>query len=100
MYEELRCSARHERSTSEQRLVYVMQGCILSPFMFLLGIDSLMRKMTEEKRGKQYMCYKNFAVSDIHVPISLSSHTQHMQKNTDKLKGNGNKLGCKINQKN
>lgn len=54
MYEELRCSARHERSTSEflQRLVYVMQGCILSPFMFLLGIDSLMRKMTEEKRGK------------------------------------------------
>lgn len=52
MYEELRCSVRHERSTSDWFLVTtsgVRQGCILSPFMFLLDIDWLMRKMTEEK---------------------------------------------------
>lgn len=63
--------------TERQRLVLtttdVYQRCIVSSFMFLLGIDWLVKQVTEEKR-------KTFtnAPEEIYFPydISLSSHTQ------------------------
>lgn len=67
--------------------------------MFLLEIDWLMRKVTEEKREIHWIFTSALEDIDFADDISLLSHTQtRMQEKSEKLNTEGKKLGPKINQ--
>ena len=77
----------------------VRQGCIISPFMFLMCIDWIMRRVTEEPRGIHWTFTTYLEDIDFADDISLLSHTkQQMQEKTTKLKEEGEKIGLKINK--
>lgn len=75
MYERFRCTLRHEISTSDWFLATVRVR-IWSPFMFLLGIDRLMREVAEGKRGIHWTFTTTLEGEDFADDITLQSHTQ------------------------
>ena len=102
MYDGFRCTVRHEGSTSDWFLITsgVRQGCIISPFMFLLCIDWIMRLVTEEPRRIHWTFTSGLEDIDFADDIGLLSHTQQqMQEKTSKLKEEGGKIGLRINRR-
>ena len=77
----------------------VRQGCLLSPLIFLIAIDWIMRRTTKDQRtGIQWTLLTQLEDLDFADDLALVSenHT-HMQQKTDRLQTNSEQLGLKIN---
>ena len=79
----------------------VRQGCLLSPFLFLLAIDWVMKTSTTQKRNGIPWSPKNqLDVLDFADDLAFLSDTQHqMQVKTSTVSGNSAKLGLNIKRK-
>ena len=78
----------------------VRQGCLLSPFLFLLVIDWIMRESTHGKRnGIQWDLMNQLDDLDFADDLALLSHKfEQMQEKTSLLEQNSAKTGLRINR--
>ena len=100
-YNNMQCRVIHEGKLTESFDVKtgVKQGCLLSPFLFLLAIDYIMRESTEGKRnGIQWTMWQQLDDLDFADDIALISSTQQMQEKTSLLAETSIKLGLRPNE--
>ena len=101
-YEGMTCRIVHGRQLTDAFEVRtgVRQGCLLSPFLFLLAIDWVMKTSTEQKRnGIQWTLWKQLEDLDFADDLALLSHTQQqMQEKTNMVADNSARLGLTINR--
>ena len=78
----------------------VRQGCVLSPFLFLLAIDWTMKETTKNRRnGIQWTLLDQLDDLDFADDLALlSQKLQHMQEKTSILEETAAKIGLKINK--
>ena len=78
----------------------VRQGCLLSPFLFLLAIDWIMKTTTEGRNnGIQWSLWKQLDDLDFADDLALLSHKQQqMQDKTTRLFDVSSKTGLKIHK--
>ena len=78
------CRVVHEGQLSEPFEVTtgVRQGCLLSPFLFILAGDWIMKETTDRRRnGIHWTLFKQLDDLDFADDIALLSHThQQMQE--------------------
>ena len=74
----------------------VRQGCLLSPFLFLLAIDFIMKNVTEGNRnGIQWTLWAQLDDLDFADDLALLSHNkEQMQNKTEKLASESKHLGA------
>ena len=79
----------------------VRQGCILSPILFLITIDWVMRQATSLRaRGLQWIIFSHPQDLDFADDIAiLSSTPAHLQEKSDDLNTNAKKTGLIISKK-
>ena len=77
------------------------QGCLLSPFLFLLAIDWIMKVSTSQKQnGIQWTPWTQLNDLDFADDIALLSHNHlQMQEKTSEVAENSMKLGLNIHTK-
>ena len=77
----------------------VKQGCILSPFLFCLGIDWVMKETAlGDKSGIKWTFTETLGDLDFADDISLLSHRySDIQRKSDELARNAGKIGLQIN---
>ena len=99
-YSEMNCKVIHEGQLSRSFEVKtgVRQGCLLSPFLFLLAVDWLMKKSTDERRnGIQWTMWTQLDDLDFADDLALLSHNrQQMQEKTTELASASLQVGLKI----
>lgn len=100
MYEETTARVLHEGKLTEAFEIKtgVRQGCLLSPFLFLLAIDWIMRSTTARGRnGIQWTMMSQLEDLDFADDLALLSHNhQQMQEKTTKLETVSQQLGLTI----
>ena len=88
-YNHFECSVILNNTSSEWFTVKsgVRQGCILSPILFLVVIDWVMRKTTSDKpRGIQWTLFSQLEDLDFADDLAfLSVKLDHLQEKTDRL---------------
>ncbi len=103
LYESFECSFIHNSELTEPFLVEtgVRQGCILSPILFSLAIDWLMRSITQGKsQGIQWTLTSLLEDLDYADDLGLLSHKhQDIQQKTEKLCEIASTIGLKVNSK-
>ena len=79
----------------------VYQGCILSPILFNIALDYIMRQTTQNtQHGIQWSFFSQLEDLDYADDIALLSTTSnHLQKKAQLLTDNALKTGLQINQK-
>ena len=77
----------------------VRQGCTLSPILFLVTIDWIMRKTTSDiPRGIQWTLFSQLEDLDFADDLlALSSKREHLQEKTDRLNTYAKQTGLNIN---
>ena len=80
----------------------VRQGCILSPILFLVVIDWVMRKTTSDKpRGIQWTLFSQLEDLDFADDLAfLSAKLDHLQEKADRLERYAKQTGLTINTSN
>ena len=82
-YEDMACRVIHAGQLTDSFMVKtgVRQGCLLSPFLFLLAIDWIMKKTTKYRRnGIQWTPWSQLEDLDFADDLALLSHShQQMQ---------------------
>lgn len=99
-YKDMTCQVVHQGKLSRSFEVQtgVKQGCLLSPFLFLLAIDWVMRETTTgSKNGIQWTLWTQLEDLDFADDLALLSHShQQMQEKTTKLATVSDKIGLGI----
>ena len=99
-YVNYECSVILEDKISEWFSVKtgVRQGCILSPILFLITIDWIMRQTCDQKRGIQWTLFDHLEDLDFADDLALlSRQISHLQEKTAKLSSYAAKTGLQIN---
>ena len=100
MYADNQCCVRHEGKQSEWFHVKtgVRQGCVISPVLFLVVIDWVMRRATgDQPRGLVWGLTARLEDCDFADDIALLSHTQKsIQEKTDRVDRAARSVGLKI----
>ena len=101
LYQDATCQVIHEGKLTDPFQVQtgVRQGCLLSPTIFLMVIDWIMRQSTtDQKTGIQWTFTKQLEDLDFADDISLLSHRQqHAQEKLDRVAHEAEKTGLRIN---
>ena len=99
-YEDMNCQVVHQGKLSKKFEVKagVRQGCLLSPFLFLLAIDWIMKGTTEGTRnGIQWTLWNQLEDLDFADDLALLAHShQQIQDKTSKLKTISSQVGLDI----
>ena len=99
-YEDMNCQVVHQGKLSKKFEVKagVRQGCLLSPFLFLLAIDWIMKGTTEGTRnGIQWTLLNQLEDLDFADDLALLAHShQQIQDKTSKLKTISSQVGLDI----
>ena len=102
-YQEMSCRILHAGQLSDSFEVKtgVRQGCLLSPFLFLLVIDWIMKTTTAGRNnGIQWILCKQLDDLDFADDLALLSHNYaQMQEKTTHLEATSAGMGLKINKK-
>ena len=103
IYKDMNCKVNHAGQLSESFEVKtgVRQGCLLSPFLFLLVIDWIMKTTTEGRNnGIQWTLTTQLDDLDFADDLALLSHNhRQMQEKTSQLETTSARTGLKINKK-
>jgi len=99
-YEDMSCRVVHSGQLTENFPINtgVRQGCLLSPFLFLLFIDWIMLTTTKDRRnGIQWTLWNHLEDLDFADDLALLSHSHaQMQRKTDLLAEISGQTGLKI----
>jgi hypothetical protein len=99
-YENMSCRVVHGRQLTDAFQVQtgVRQGCLLSPFLFLLAIDWVMTSSTAHKQtGIQWTLWQQLEDLDFADDLALLSHSQQqMQDKTNTVADNSASIGLNI----
>ena len=99
LYRDSSCCVRTREGNTEMFsiLTGVRQGCILSPFLFLIVMDFVMRKTTDGHDFGIVWGQKKLADLDFADDLALLCHTQQaLQDMTNRLHVCGKKVGLRI----
>ena len=78
----------------------VRQGCLLSPIIFLMVLDSVLSKTNNKPRGVQWTINERLEDIDFADDLCLiSSKLIDMKEKIENLNKEGSKLGLKINER-
>ena len=101
-YEGTNCQVFHEGQLSQPFQVQtgVRQGCLLSPFLFILAIDWTMKEATKGQRhGLQWTPWQQLDDLDFADDLALLSQTQaQMQAKTTELDRLSRSVGLRIHK--
>ncbi|KAK7089318.1 hypothetical protein V1264_024890 [Littorina saxatilis] len=102
LYEDSTCQVIHNGKLTSPFVVKtgVRQGCMLSPTIFLMVIDWIMRRTTmDSNTGIQWTFAKQLEDLDFADDVGLLSHKQqHAQAKLTRLREEAEKTGLKINR--
>ena len=102
-YQGMECRVLHGGDMSESFNVQtgVRQGCLLSPFLFLLAIDWVMRETTKgERNGIQWTLFDQLDDLDFADDLALLSHNhEQMQAKTTALQKQLRRLASRSTQR-
>ena len=102
-YQGMTCKVAHAGQLSEsfEVRIGVRQGCLLSPFLFLLVIDWIMKTTTTGRNnGIQWTLWTQLDVLDFADDLTLLSHNHtQMQDKTTRLAETSAGTGLKINKR-
>ena len=100
LYVGTNCQVSHDGQLSEpfQINTGVRQGCLLSPFLFTLAVDWILKESTKGKKcGVQWTPWLQLEDLDFADDLALMSHTKHqMQSKTDTLDEISKSIGLNI----
>ena len=93
------CGVLHDGSLSDKFEVKtgVRQGCLLSPFLFLLGVDWIMRESTEGRRNRIQWTLWNQLDAD-NIALLAHKYTQ-MQDKIIQMEDSAAKLGLFVSKR-
>jgi len=103
-YNNSRCAVRTEGELGEwfQTVTGVRQGCILSPLIFLLVIDWVMKKTTcDTASGIEWLTdskLKDLDLADVDIPV-LDVSLNGMQDLTSQVEDAAKLVGLRVNDK-
>ena len=101
IYKEYKCQVIHEGKITKPFNVKtgVRQGCLLSPIIFIMVLDGVMRKSTKKPRGIQWSLTERLEDIDFADDLCLMSHRLiDMKEKMEELSKEGKKVGLKINE--
>uniref|UniRef100_A0A8D8XXM4 Craniofacial development protein 2 n=1 Tax=Cacopsylla melanoneura TaxID=428564 RepID=A0A8D8XXM4_9HEMI len=99
-YDNYSCRVIHEGKVSDPFQVQtgVKQGCQISPIIFLMVLDGVMRRVITTPRGIQWRLTQQIEDLDFADDICFMSHKiEDMKGKIQDLKNEGRKVGLKIN---
>ena len=103
MYSGTTCRVLHEGQLTEcfDIKTGVRQGCLLSPFLFIVAIDWVMKEATAERRnGIQWSLWTQLDDLDYADDLALLAHTpEQMQRKTTMLDEVSRSVGLQIHKK-